>query len=206
MGGDEELVLGLPRGRVPGGLDWRGVRAAPLDDLLRALEVHGEFRARGEAEDDPAWKQVIPYLLLRDGERIFLMRRSRAGGDERLHERYTIGVGGHVNPQDGGVLGGLRREWAEELVADFTPDFEPVGLLNDDSNPVGAVHLGLVYAADAAGRPVAIRERDKLDGGFATLDEVSAVVDRMETWSSLLLEFLLRDGDKRSTRTDNPNR
>ena len=101
---------------------------------------------------------MIPYLLLRDGERIFLMRRTRAGGDERLHDRYTIGVGGHVNPEDGDVVGGLRREWAEEIEADFTPEFEPLGVLNDDENAVGAVHLGLVYAADAGGRPVAIRE------------------------------------------------
>ena len=61
---------------------------------------------------------------------------------------------------------------------------------NDDSNPVGAVHLGLVYAADAGGRPVAIRETDKLSGHFATLDEVAAVADRLETWSALLFDFL----------------
>ena len=69
---------------------------------------HGEFRPRAEAETDPSWKQLIPYLVLRDGERIFLMRRTKAGGDERLHDRYTIGVGGHVNPEDGDVVGGLQ--------------------------------------------------------------------------------------------------
>ena len=63
-----------------------------------------------------------------------------------------------------GVVGGLVREWSEEIAADFTPEFDAVGLLNDDDNSVGAVHLGLVYAADAGGRPVAIRETDKLSG------------------------------------------
>ena len=53
--------------------------------------------------------------------------------DARLHDRYSIGVGGHLNPGDGGVLGGLRREWHEELVADFEPAFRLVGLLNDDT-------------------------------------------------------------------------
>jgi predicted NUDIX family phosphoesterase len=190
----DELVLGLPRERVPGGLGWRGVRATPLDEVLAAVEKHGDYRPRAAAEDDPAWKQIIPYLLLRDGERIFLMRRSRAGSDERLHDRYTIGIGGHVNPDDSGVLGGLRREWSEELVADFTPDFQPVGLLNDDDNPVGAVHLGLVFAADAVGRPVAIGETHKLEGAFALRGEVAAVVDRMETWSSLLFDHLVAEG------------
>jgi predicted NUDIX family phosphoesterase len=189
-----ELVLGLPRESVPGGLGWRGVIARPFGPLLDALATAGTFRPRAEVEDDPSWKQVIPYLLLRDGERIFLMKRTRAGADARLHDRYSIGVGGHVNPHDGDVLGGLRREWAEELDADFTPDFEPVGLLNDDRNPVGAVHLGLVFSADARGRPVSVRETDKLSGGFATLDELAAVADRMETWSSLLFEFLREHG------------
>ena len=106
--------------------------------------------------------------MLRDGDRIFLMRRTRAGGDERLHERYSIGIGGHVNPGDTDPLDALRREWAEEIEADFEPTLEPLGVLNDDDNAVGAVHLGLVFAADAGGRPVAIRERDKLEGGFAT--------------------------------------
>ena len=92
---------------------------------------------RGDAEEDPTHKQVIPYLVLRDGERWFLMRRTRAGGDARLHDRWSIGVGGHLNPGDGDVAGGLRREWAEELVADFEPVYVPVGLLNDDTTAVG---------------------------------------------------------------------
>jgi predicted NUDIX family phosphoesterase len=161
-----------------------------LSPLLRTAATHGEFRPRSEAETDPSWKQLIPYLLLRDGERIFLMRRTKAGGDERLHDRYSIGVGGHINPEDRDVIGGLRREWAEEIEADFEPEFEPIGLLNDDENEVGAVHLGLVYAAGANGRPVGIREKHKLEGAFATPDDVAQVQAKLETWSALLFEFL----------------
>jgi predicted NUDIX family phosphoesterase len=123
------------------------------------------------------------------------MRRTRAGGDERLHDLYTIGVGGHVNPDDGDVLGGLRREWAEEIESDFEPEFEAIGMLNDDDNAVGAVHLGFIFGADAGGRPVGIRETHKLEGAFATLEEVAAVADRLETWSSLLFDFLISRGD-----------
>jgi predicted NUDIX family phosphoesterase len=179
---------------VPGGLGWRGIRGVALQPFLEATSVHGQFRPRSEAETDPSWKQVIPYLLLRDGERIFLMRRTRAGGDERLHDRYTIGVGGHVNPADSDVLGGLKREWAEEIEADFEPEFQPLGVLNDDDNDVGAVHLGLVFSADAGGRPVAIREKHKLEGAFATEADVQQVADRLETWSALLFDFLTSDG------------
>jgi predicted NUDIX family phosphoesterase len=190
---DDEQVLGLSRDEVPHGLDWRGVRAIPHAPLITAIEQHGIYRRRGDAEDDPTWKQVIPYLALRDGEDIFLMRRTRAGGDVRLHDRYTIGVGGHVNPEDGGVIGGLRREWAEELVADFEPTFQPLGVLNDDDNPVGAVHLGLVYSADAGGRSVEIRETEKLEGSFVPLADVGDVADLLETWSALLFDFLVNN-------------
>lgn len=187
---DDEVVLGLPRAAVPGGLDWRGVRALDMTPFLEATGEHGTFRRRGDAEDDPSWKQVIPYLALRDGDDIFLMRRTRAGGDVRLHDRYSIGVGGHINPEDGGVMGGLRREWAEEIEADFEPQFTPLGVLNDDDNAVGAVHLGLVFSADVGGRPVAIREVDKLEGSFVPLADVGDVAELLETWSALLFGFL----------------
>ena len=141
-------------------------------------------------ERDPSFKQIIPYLVLRDGPRWFLMQRTAAGGDERLHHRYSIGVGGHLNPGDGGLLGGLRREWTEELEAAFVPAFELVALLNDDTTDVGSVHLGAVYVADAGGRAVSIRETHKLSGAFADEPAVAAVVDRMESWSRLTFEFL----------------
>jgi predicted NUDIX family phosphoesterase len=75
-------------------------------------------------------------------------------------------------------------------VADFEPEFELIGLLNDDTTDVGSVHLGAVYLADARGRPVEIREEHKLTGRFASLAEVAAVVDQMESWSALVFEYL----------------
>jgi predicted NUDIX family phosphoesterase len=127
---------------------------------------------------------------VRDGDRYFLMRRTAAGSDSRLHGRFSIGVGGHLNPGDRDLLGGLRREWDEELVADFVPTFRLVALLNDDTTEVGAVHLGAVYLAEAARRPVAIREIDKLTGSFVSAADVARVADGLETWSRLTFEFL----------------
>lgn len=180
----------VPRSALPERASWYGMRTDGLDAFVVAVERDGRYEPRTEVEQDPSFKQVIPYLVLRDGRRYFLMQRTAAGGDARLHNLYSIGVGGHLNPGDGGVLGGLRREWTEEVVADFVPSFRLVALLNDDTTPVGAVHIGAVYVADAAGRPVAIRETDKLTGAFVDPAAVAAVVDRMETWSRLAFEFL----------------
>jgi len=190
MGDPDEQVLVVPRAALVPGEGWLGVRPGDLGEALDIVARDGFFVRRADAEEDPALKQVIPYLVLRDGERWFLMRRTRAGADARLHDRWSIGVGGHLNPGDGDVPGGLAREWAEELIADFEPDYSPVGLLNDDSTPVGAVHVGFVYVADAGGRPVSIRETDKLEGSFATTSSVRAVRDQMETWSRLAFDAL----------------
>lgn len=185
-----EEVLVVPRRVLMGDPGWLGVTTdglARFEDLVRE---HGQFRDRAQMETDRTWKQVIPYLVLRDGDRYFLMRRTQAGTDARLHDRWTIGVGGHLNPGDGGLAGGLLREWHEEVEADFEPAFTLVGLLNDDTGEVGSVHVGAVYVAEAAGRPVAIRETEKLSGAFATRDEVRAVFDRMESWSALVFAHL----------------
>jgi predicted NUDIX family phosphoesterase len=194
----DELVLVVPTADVMAelgeGSSWLGIRPAGEGVLADLIRRRGDFRPRSLVEPDESWKQVIPYPVLRDGPSWFLMRRTKAGGDARLHDRWSIGVGGHVNPTDGGLdgdLGGaLRREWLEELAVDFVPEFQFVGLLNDDTTPVGRVHLGLVYEADAAGRPVAIRETEKLTGAFVPSSEVAAVADDLETWSRIAFEFL----------------
>ena len=189
----DEQVYVVARSVVPDGADWYGLRTDGLDVFVTGLERDGRYGSREAMERDPSFKQIIPYLVLRDGPRYFLMRRTRAGADARLHDRYSIGVGGHLNPGDGGLLGGLVREWQEELIATFVPEFRLVALLNDDTTDVGAVHLGAVYLADAAGRPVAIRETDKLTGAFVEPDAVAAVADELETWSRLVFEFLGRE-------------
>jgi predicted NUDIX family phosphoesterase len=185
-----ELVYVVPRAAVVPGDGWHGIRTTALSDSVEAIARAGRYEPRPAMERDPAFKQIIPYLVVRDGPRYFLMRRTKAGADERLHERWSIGVGGHLNPGDGGLDRGLQREWQEELRADFVPEFHLVGLLNDDTTDVGRVHLGAVYAADVGGRPVEIRETDKLTGAFVDPAEVAAVADRLETWSRLAFEFL----------------
>jgi len=187
---DRELVLGLPRARIIGDRPWKGILSDGVDDRLQLIAAEGEYRPRSEAEVDPEWQQVIPYLLMRDGERLFLMQRTKAGGDARLHDRYSLGIGGHLNPEDGGVLEGLRREFHEEMVADWDPETRMLGLLKDDDVLVGQVHVGVVFEADAAGRALSVRETDKLSGRFATPEECGPVYERMETWSQFLYDHV----------------
>jgi predicted NUDIX family phosphoesterase len=192
-----ERVLVLPREAVPGGCHFTGLRPGDRTDLARlrdAAATHGRYVERAAAEDEPALKQLIPYVVLRDAERVFLMERTTAGGDARLHAKASIGVGGHLNPVDVGddpIDAGLRREWNEELRAPWKPEFELAGFLNDDSNAVGAVHLGIVFVVDAAGRPVVVRENEKLSGRFVSLAEISNAWERLETWSRLVAGELL---------------
>lgn len=195
-----ERVLVLPLAEVPGGTDFTGIRPLTDDETatLRATVARaGAWLDRQFAEQDPSHKQLIPYVVIRDrsdpAERVFLMERTDAGGDPRLHRRATIGVGGHLNPVDEGtdpLSAGLHREWREEIAAEWEPEFVAVGLLNDDRNPVGSVHLGVVFAVEAAGRSLDVRERDKLSGRMVTVPELAGAWDRMETWSQLVVEAI----------------
>lgn len=191
-GSGPELVYAVLRDVLFGGVEpWLGVKRDGVEAILARAETAGSFVPRPAAEIDISLKQIIPYLVLRDGDRVFLMKRTRAGGDARLHDHYTIGVGGHMNPGDASILAGLRREWLEEMDAAFVPEFEYLGLLNDDTVEVGRHHLGVVYLADAAGRVVDVRETHKLSGSFEAIEAVRAVYDAMETWSQLSLDAIV---------------
>jgi predicted NUDIX family phosphoesterase len=187
-----ELVYAVPRRIVFDGTDsWLGVRRDDVVAILERVERDGAYVARPLAEIDRTLKQIIPYLVLRDRDRVYLMKRTKAGGDARLHDRYSIGVGGHMNPGDETILGALTREWREELVTEFVPQFQFLGLLNDDTVEVGIHHLGVVFVADALGRSVEVRETHKLSGSFEPLDAVRAVYDGLETWSQLVFDALV---------------
>ncbi len=171
--------------------------ASEADEFLARLSAHGFFVERARAERTPAWKQVIPYCVVTSGERILLTKRRAKGGEARLHDKLSIGVGGHINPVDRVdgtdlVLAAARREIAEELEVRGEYELELLGYLNDDSNPVGAVHVGLVFAARTTGS-VRIREEDVLEGQLVVPAELHASRSsgaNLETWSSILIAHL----------------
>jgi predicted NUDIX family phosphoesterase len=164
-----------------------------------AIAREGFFVERSVAERTPAWKQVIPYTLVQCGERILLTRRTQQGGEARLHDKHSIGIGGHINPVDlepGAVRNplpaGARREIEEELDVRGTYELRPVGLINDDSNSVGAVHVGVVHVLRVEGS-VEVREREQLEGRLVTPAELRELAEHganLETWTKLLLPHL----------------
>jgi predicted NUDIX family phosphoesterase len=177
-------------------------------EMLSRLSAHGFFVERERAEKTPSWKQVIPYCVVASGERVMLMKRRAKSGEARLVDKLSIGVGGHINPVDRVdgtdlVLAAARRELAEELEVRGEFELKLSGYLNDDSNPVGAVHVGLVFGAITTG-PVHIREQDVLEGHLVDPEELHARLAReenFETWSATLITHLDDLGFVRQTAT-----
>ena len=189
-----EEVLVVPRTHLFPSGGFHGFSTEGLPGYLAAIAAHAYFAPRARVEDDPGLKQIIPYVVLRHQDRIFLVRRTRAGSEERLREKLSVGLGGHINPEDVAdadpVDAGMRRELTEEVEVPPGWRARSVGVINDDIEPVGRVHFGLVYIADLPTPEVQVRERSKLAGAFATPQEVRAAYDRLETWSQFIVDAI----------------
>jgi predicted NUDIX family phosphoesterase len=171
--------------------------------LPRLLEGdHIDFRPRGEMEEDPSFKQLIPYALFRwtDAEgrvHLFDYLRGSGQGERRLHAKRSVGVGGHISSVDAAAgrsehtyREGMRRELDEEVLID-TPYIESItGLINDDDTPVGRVHLGVVHLCDVQQPGVRPREADILDARFRPVDDILARLDEFESWSQIAVRAL----------------
>jgi predicted NUDIX family phosphoesterase len=165
--------------------------------LLDLVEEEGAFADRPRAEEDVELKQIIPYAYLVAGSEVFLFRRTRGGGEARLHDKVSLGVGGHVNPSDcpGGdrraaIARAFERELHEELEISCLYQARVEGVLNDDSNPVGQVHIGIVYRVELEEPRAKVREADCLRGGFVPIPDVPRYRAAMESWSGILQEMI----------------
>ena len=192
-----EDVLVVPRAHLFHSGAFHGFSAEGVGRYLAAIAAYAVFVPRAGVEDDPGLKQIIPYVVLRHRDRIFLVKRTRGGSEERLREKFSIGIGGHINPEDTGdaadpVEAGMRRELEEEVYVPAGWQVRPVGALNDDQEAVGSVHFGLVYVADLPSAEVRVRETGKLAGAFATLEEIHDVYARLETWSQFIVAAIDR--------------
>ena len=192
-----ELVLVLPREVALGPAPWHGIRLGGVGDLLDAIPRHGCFLPRAEVEGDERWQQVIPHLVVRSGSRVLAMRRLSRGSERRLRGQVTLGVGGHINAEDGPLESafarGCLREWAEEVVCPAPAAGRLVGLIKDDGGEVGRVHVGVLVMVSAGPGGVAVREEDKLEGRLLAIPELEVLYLEMETWSQFVYDRLLRE-------------
>ena len=171
-----------------------------LDGLLSSINT--VYRARSEVEEDPGFKQLIPYVIFRhrdeDGaESVFQYTRGTGQGEGRLHRKRSVGIGGHISTVDADAdatgnpyAEGMRRELDEEVAIDTPYTDTCVGLINDDESAVGRVHLGVVHLFDVEQPAVHPRETEIIDGGFRPVKGLLADVSEFETWSSICLKAL----------------
>lgn len=201
----QERVLVIPESRFRAAGFFTGFRPFDAGYLTTLLEArHLSYRPRREVESDPSFKQLIPYIVLCCRGEVFSYTRGRAGGEKRLQALRSIGIGGHINPEDGPASGdpyraGMMRELAEEVRLDSPYRERCLGFIYDPSTPVGEVHLGVVHRLDLE-EPAAWPRESAIDAaGFSSLSELRVQRDQFETWSQLTLEELWKSQPRRLT-------
>lgn len=152
------------------------------------------YIARGAAEQDRRYKQLIPYVLVLSGDKILRYRRGKGGQETRLHGLYSVGIGGHIADNDRDLFAnryeeGMRRELREEVGIE-NPDLTPVALINDDSTEVGYVHLGVVHVMRVADETVAGHRSGIVSPEFIPIADAVKDLSAYESWSSFCLEHL----------------
>src|SRR5215471_3361848 len=201
----EEMVLVIRRSLLESLGLFQGLQFQ-VDRYLPAMlaRENNFFAPRSSAETDPSLKQIIPYAILSSAGRILRYKRGKKSGEQRLVAKGSIGIGGHMNDHDEGLFAldmdayfaGVRREVDEELIIERPTNTRIGALINDDSNEVGQVHLGVVHVFDLP-RPVAQkRESMILNIEFLTPEQLGAERDTLETWSQICddnLEKLLAE-------------
>jgi predicted NUDIX family phosphoesterase len=172
-----------------------------VERYLRGLldPAHTSYQPRPAMEQDPNFKQLIPYVIFRHRDaggdtHLFQYTRGKGQGEARLHAKRSIGVGGHISADDALVASaydeGMRRELEEEICIGSSYRGRMVGLINDDETEVGKVHLGVVHLLDVDEPAVEPREADLVDAGFRPLQELLTSCERFETWSQICLKAL----------------
>jgi predicted NUDIX family phosphoesterase len=171
-----------------------------LGELLSPRHIR--YRGRPEMERDPAFKQLIPYLIFRHcdpsgGQWVFQYTRGTGQGEGRLHRKRSVGIGGHISAVDAGTDGagnpyeeGMRRELEEEVGFESPYTIRCVGLINDDQTEVGRVHLGVVHLLDLERPDVRPREPDIVECSFRPVAEILADMEGFETWSQICMKAL----------------
>ncbi len=195
-----EKVLCIPKNTLP--ISWQGQRIAipmDLDEFVRNCSKTGFcFLNRDQAETNPDFKQIIPYIVLQTGDFSKTAVYQRQGSETRLHQLWSAGIGGHINPVDGDGLSdpfkdilysGMERELSEEI--DQRPETDQpafAGVISEELTDVGKVHLGAVFRI-TTDSPEQYRPGKELFR-FTWMDTRDLGRLSIELWSTLALELL----------------
>lgn len=201
MSQDAEQVLVVPRALFETLGSFQGLNQDVNHYLATLLDPSNNFfMDRADAEEDPSYKQLIPYALFHHAGSFLHYYRGKSGGESRLHARGSIGVGGHINPVDRRAdplgrdtyLAAVERELTEELMMSGTHTNEPIAILNDDSSEVGKVHLGIVHLIELTDRKVESNEDALSDLSFKSVEELKTTAyQALEGWSQCCVDSLL---------------
>ncbi len=196
----EEHVLVIPTELFRECGYFEGINTDTKTYLDRLLDpTNTSYRPRSDMESDPSFKQLIPYCIFQhtgdDGKiSVFAYTRGRGQGEARLHSKRSVGIGGHISAVDQDALSvydrGMQRELEEEIKINTPYSSRMAGLLNDDSNDVGKVHLGVVHIFECEKPDVEPNEAEICETGFVPVSELLADIDRFETWSQICLREL----------------
>jgi predicted NUDIX family phosphoesterase len=158
--------------------------------ILELMAREHTFIERAVAEVSEEWRQIIPYVVIRHADEVFVLERTSKQTEARLHHKLSIGIGGHINPGHD-LHAGLKKELEEEVhVADaYALTF--AGILNDESTEVGRVHLGAVFLLDASTPSVTVLETEKMRGSWRARTALAEARGAMETWSQIVYDELL---------------
>ena len=189
----QETILVVKREHLFQNGAWNGLRVEDFSDYLTIITTQKEFLPRYEMEENPAYKQIIPYLVFMHEGKLFVMQRTSTASEVRLQNKYTIGIGGHIREEDmqhADLFEWARREFHEEVSYNGTMSIEPFGILNDDTNAVGQVHIGFVFLLYGNSDAITIKSELK-SGTLLTLDACKEMMPQFESWSAMVLQALI---------------
>lgn len=170
---------------------FQGLTLAADDYLPAILQTTLRYIDRPLAELDTDYKQLIPYVIVVCGDRV--LEYQRCGGENRLLGKWSLGIGGHINEDDGPTSTayntGLHRELREEIGYEMEQWKSPliVALINDDSTPVGKVHFGVVHILNVESTEVVTKCPNLKNAHFVSMRaaELRRMAGEYEKWSEL---------------------
>ena len=191
---NDELILVVKREKLLPEGSWTGLKAVDCDEYLQLIQDNKEFLPRSLMEEDPTYKQIIPYLVFEHEGKYFIMQRQKKASETRLQSKFSFGIGGHIREEDlqtDSIYDWSKREFQEEISYDGNLEIKPIGVLNDDSNPVGQVHIGFVFLVKGDSANISVKE-ELQSGELLSLEDCKQYYDRMESWSQMVFDFLVK--------------